>query len=149
MELVRVALRALMVPDAAHRLQLKALCNTAVEAGPEIVWIEHKKPGGKVVRTRQRAVDWDKGVFVAVAAAAAAAQQPAQPAAQPLQGDAPAAHDQAALPFVKTEVKGKMMFDGELGEEMQLLCMQANSHASAPDSDEEPDLDDPDDDLDI
>ncbi len=84
-----------------------------VDASPEIVSIVHKKPGGKVVRTRQKALDWAKGSFVADTMAQAAPSAQATPA--PQLPDSTQGRDRVALPYIKTEVKGKMMFDDGVG----------------------------------
>lgn len=105
---------------------LRGSSNIVISASPTRVHILNKKAGGKVVQTHQQVLDWSKGLFAPVPQDEHMAASSVRSAATPASLTAPSPQieldseqrsavnrDRVSLPFIKTAVKGKMMFGEE------------------------------------
>lgn len=103
---------------------LRGASNVFITASPTKVHILNKKAGGKVVQTHQRVLDWSKGTFTSALAdeerlklssSSAGAVASAGAAQIELDSEQKSAvnRDRVDLPFIKTAVKGRMMFGEE------------------------------------
>lgn len=124
-----------LVPEALPLLE--DFATTLIRLGPAgVVDIRSRRKGGRVFRSRERVTDW----CVPTVAPAAAVGPVATAAPETRLEAAGAMQRQVALPFVKTAVAGKMMFDVE--------DMRGSDDRRAGDYESDA-SDDPDDDLDI